>query len=92
MTRPTFERFARVPLAREVTTNMQFIPAGTEVEVEGYWDEVTGGSWMFADGNPACLVYAMRSVEADLPLDNDVLYVKHEGLGSLVHVSELVTE
>ncbi len=89
MPRPTFTRYQMVPLAKTVTTNMQTLPAGDDVEVEGYWDEITGTSWMYSNGNPAALVYAMRSVDANLPLDDDVLYVKYGPLGSLVHVSEL---
>lgn len=63
------------------------IEAGTEYRVEGYWDEITGGSWMFAKGNPACLNYAARSI--GLPMDNEVLYGKIGSFGFLVHVSEV---
>lgn len=63
-----------------------------DYKVEGYWDTITGGSWMFANGNPACLAYAVRSAVADLPTDNNVLYGKTpDGLGHLVHVSEIET-
>lgn len=58
--------------------------------IEDYWDRVSGGSWMFAAGNPAALQYAIRSATAELPLDDDVVYGKSEnGLGHIVHVSEL---
>ena len=60
---------------------------GSEIRIEDWWDKLTGGSWMFAEGNPACLNYAMRSV--DLPIDDEVLYGKINNLGYLVHVSEL---
>lgn len=63
------------------------IPAGTKYAVEGYWDEITGGSWMFANANPTCLNYAVRSV--GLPMDNEVLYGKIGAFGFLVHVSEV---
>lgn len=62
---------------------------GTEYHVEGYWDDITGGSWMNANGNPACMNYAIRSVGASLPLDNEVLYGKIGPFGFLVHVSEV---
>lgn len=62
---------------------------GAEIHVEDYWDRVTGGSWMFANGNPAALQYAMRSVFAGLPTDDEVVYGKVDGLGHIVHVSEL---
>lgn len=65
---------------------------GAKYRIEDYWDVVTGGSWMFAQGNPAALHYAMRSVANDLPLDDEVLYGKIGGLGHLVHVSEIETD
>jgi hypothetical protein len=63
---------------------------GSEFRVEDYWDAMPGNeSWMFADGNPACLVYAMRSAFAGIPTDNEVLYGKVGAFGHLVHVSEI---
>jgi len=56
---------------------------------EGLWDKLTGTSWMYSDGNPACLIYAMRSGFAGLPTDDNVHYVKIGGLGYLVHETEL---
>ena len=46
---------------------------------------------MVCDGNPACLVYAMRSAtqDQDIPLDDEVLYGKIGSLGHLVHISEI---
>lgn len=87
--RPSFTPYGEYRVVKDIQTNMQKIPAGDTVEVEGYWDEVTGGSWMHADGNPAAMVYAMRSAVLGLPLDNDVVYVKYQGYGSLIHISEL---
>jgi len=53
---------------------------GSDYRVEGYWDEVTGGSWMDAQGNPACLIYAMRTglMNQHVPSDNEVLYGKFD--------------
>jgi hypothetical protein len=64
---------------------------GEEILIEDWWDRVSGGSWMFADGNPACLQYAMRIGFSKQPICNDdeVLYGKIGGLGHLVHISEL---
>lgn len=78
-----------VKLAKEVKTNFGTLPVGFEFQVEDYWDRITGGSWMDAEGNPAALVYAMRSAFAGLPTDDEVLYGKAKGLGVLVHVSEI---
>lgn len=63
---------------------------GSTFIVEDWWDRVTGRSWMICDGNPACLVYALRTVGTQVPLDNEVLYGHSEGgLGHLVHISEI---
>lgn len=64
---------------------------GVEFRVEDYWDRVSGGSWMFAEGNPACLKYAMRTglSGGNIPLDDEVVYGKIGPFGHLVHVSEL---
>ena len=69
----------------------QFVDT-TEVVVEDWWDRVIGKSWMHCDGNPVCLVYAVRSASARLPFDNEVVYAKAQGLGVLVHVSEIIEE
>lgn len=65
-------------------------PGQHEFHVEDYWDRVSGGSWMYADGNFAAMGYGMRSGVVGLPLDNEVLYGKVGGLGYIVHVSEVV--
>ena len=65
------------------------IADGDLYRVEDYWDRVVGKSWMNSDGNPAALNYAMRSAFSDLPTDDEVLYGKVDGLGHLIHVSEI---
>lgn len=60
--------------------------------VEDWWDRVYGRSWMDSDGNPAAMLYAMRAGLIGLPLDNDVVYGKIDGIGFLVHTSELKVE
>ena len=65
------------------------VVGGTEYRVEDFWDHLTGGSWMNADGNPAALHYAMRAGMTGLPVDDEVLYGKIGNLGHLVHVSEV---
>jgi hypothetical protein len=67
--------------------------AGQEYRVEDWWDIVTGGSWMFAEGNPAALGYAMRSgMASDIPMNDEVLYGKVGPFGHLIHISELGDE
>lgn len=68
------------------------IPKGSIYHIEDTWKNVTGGSWMFAQGNPAALNYAMRSAFADLPIDDNVYYGKINGLGFIVHESEIEVE
>ncbi len=56
--------------------------------VEDWCQNVLGGSWMNAVGNPSALIYAARTA-GSTPLDDEVLYGKINGLGYLVHVNEL---
>ena len=79
---------------KETVTHPQFDIAGKKYLVEDWWDRVSGVSWMDADGNPACLIYAMRSARQTpmLPIDNKVLYGKIGGLGVLVHITEIDEE
>ena len=65
------------------------VVSGEEFRIEDYWDKLTGGSWMFAEGNPAALQYAFRSGVCGLPVDDEVVYGKIGPYGHLVHVSEL---
>jgi len=65
---------------------------GSEITIEDWWDRVYGSSWMFAQGNPACLIYAMRTGFSDMPIptDNEVLYGKtKDRLGHLIHITEI---
>ena len=62
---------------------------GAEFEVEDWWDRVSGGSWMNATGNPAAMIYGMRSGLQDLPIDDEVLYGKIGILGHLIHINEI---
>ncbi|MEV7034535.1 hypothetical protein AB0N99_30440 [Streptomyces sp. NPDC093272] len=61
-----------------------------EFTVDDWNDRLFGQSWMFMEGHPASLVYAMRSAMAGLPTDNEVIYGKVGPFGHLVHVSEIV--
>jgi hypothetical protein len=65
------------------------LTSGETYEVEDWWDRVSGGSWMDADGNLAAMKYAVRSGIAGLPLDDEVVYGKIGWAGHLVHVSEI---
>lgn len=62
-----------------------------EILIEDWFDRINGGqSWMISNGNPAALMYAMRSGLGNLPLDDEVLYGKDfRGMGHLIHVNEI---
>ena len=62
---------------------------GQEYRLEDWVDRLAGKSWMVCDGNPACLIYAVHSAQADLPTDDEVVYGKVGAMGVLCHVSEL---
>jgi hypothetical protein len=64
---------------------------GSDFKLEDWWDRVSGKSWMNSVGNPACMIYAMRSAtcKPPLPIDNEVVYGKVSCYGHLVHVTEL---
>lgn len=69
--------------------------AGKEFRVEDWWDRIAGKSWGVCDGNPACLVYALRTgfSKTPIPSDDEVVYGKVEGgSGTLIHVSEIATD
>lgn len=68
--------------------------ANKEFYVEDWWENVTGKSWMISDGNIAAMAYGVRTGlrGAIIPIDNEVLYGKIDGLGFLFHVSELNLE
>jgi hypothetical protein len=63
-----------------------------EFRLEDWWDRINGVSWMFSDGNPAAMVYGMRSGLAQLPINDQVVYGKIGNYGHLVHESEIITE
>jgi hypothetical protein len=61
--------------------------------IEGLWKKLGGKSWMVCDGNPACLLFAIRSAAEKLSLndmtDDKVYYGHIGGLGELVCEKEL---
>ena len=62
---------------------------GAKYRVENLWTEVYGKSWMISDGNPAAINYAIRVARTPIPNDDNVYYGKIDGLGYLVHESEI---
>lgn len=64
---------------------------GKEFHIEDWWDRLSRVSWKWAQGNPACLGYALRIAfqKFRVPDDDEVLYGHIDGLGYLVHITEL---
>jgi len=64
---------------------------GADFTIEDWADRVFGKSWMFMDGHPASLIYAMRSAFSEIPIptDDEVVYGKVGCLGHILHISEL---
>ena len=67
---------------------------GSSILIEDWWDRINGDgkSWRDCVGNPACLVYAVRSVFNNFPADDEVLYGHIDSFGHIVHISELEIE
>lgn len=63
--------------------------AGEKIEIQDLCTNVFGCSWMFNKGNPVCIEYAIRSARDNLPTDDKVYYGKINGMGYLVHESEI---
>ena len=57
-------------------------------EVEGLDVDVFGKSWGMMDGNPACLLYAIRAA-GTTPFGGNVYYGKIGCLGEVIHECEL---
>lgn len=66
----------------------QVVP-GAKFVVEDYWDRIGGKSVWLTTGNFAAMNYALRNQTAGLPMDEEVVYGKINGLGHIVHVSEI---
>lgn len=78
------------PLAERTMLIAKGELAGQLIRIEDWWDRIAGRSWMVCDGNPACMIYAMRDLGT--PFDDEVVYGKVGGMGTLVHVSFLGDE
>jgi hypothetical protein len=60
-----------------------------KVVIEDWWDRLTGESWML-EHTPIAVDYGLRRRATQLPVDDEVLYVKTQsGHGHLVHTCEI---
>lgn len=82
---------------KEDVRHPQYKIGGKEFVVEDWWDRVSGSSWM-DDATSAwvAVVYAIRTGMEGLPDDgvgaDEVVYGKVDGMGHLIHESELNIE
>lgn len=70
-------------------TTVKVKDSGEEFRIEDWADRVYGGSIWKENGNPAAMAYAINAAMKNLPIDNEILYGKVNGLGALLHVSEI---
>lgn len=80
----------KVVKIKETSTHRQ-VPnfGGSEIHIEGLWSQIHGTQWYHCESNIACVIYGLRCIENNLPIDDAVYYGKINGLGHLVHISEL---
>lgn len=67
----------------------QIVP-DAELVIEDWWDRVFGTDWQMTP-HPLALRHMLRANRASLPLDDEVVYGKIDGMGVLVHVSEFAS-
>ena len=86
---PLAGKTVRLKLATADQDNLD----GSEYRLEDWWANVSGGSWMEANGNPAAIKYAFRiGFATNPPADDEVVYGKVGLYGHLIHVSEIGEE
>jgi hypothetical protein len=80
-----------VEIRSDVKDRRNMVVGGAQYRIEDWWDRVSGSSWAVAQGNPAALQYTLRTgMSSDpVPLGDEVVYGKIDGIGHLVHVTEL---
>lgn len=66
------------------------VVGGADYQVEDWWLNIARKSWEYCHGNPAAIQYALRiGMSPSVPIDDEVLYGKIDGVGHLVHISEI---
>lgn len=66
-------------------------PGLREVVIEDWWDRLSDKNVFENMGNPACLIYQLRITTCphEVPMNHEILYGKYQGLGVLLHRSEI---
>jgi len=63
---------------------------GHRADVVDWYDRLGGGvSWRDNPGDPRAQNYAIRRGLGNLPDDDDVLFARVDGMGQLIHVTEI---
>lgn len=65
------------------------VAPGAEFQVHDWWENVAGSPWYLSTTN-AAYEYAKAATINETLYDDNVLYGRINGLGYLVHVSEIV--
>lgn len=71
-----------------------YIPTfgGSSFKVEDWQDRIMGMSWTKYIDHPVCIEYSLRISEANILVDDEVLYGKIGLIFLLVHVSEIESD
>lgn len=75
------------PKAGEVVTIKRGSFTGQEFRIEDWYINLTGKPWR-ESSLAACIEYSIRTADTT-PIDDDVLYGHIDGIGHLVHISEV---
>lgn len=77
------------PLVGQVAEVVEGMFKGEQYRLEDWWDRLGQGSWKVCTRNPACIEYGVRVLLESIPQDDEVVYGKINGLGKLIHVTQL---
>ena len=65
------------------------LKCGVYFQLGDWWDSFGYGPWIENMHNPVCVNYGLMVVAANLPRDDEVVFGTIDGLGYMVHESEL---
>lgn len=63
--------------------------AGSEYQIQDYYDRVFDRSWKNDGASPVVMEYAMQGLFYSIPYDDEVLYGESGGVARLVHIKWL---
>ncbi|KAI4218049.1 MAG: hypothetical protein L6R40_008808, partial [Gallowayella cf. fulva] len=86
---PLAGQFVTLNSKAKIDPTQGVVVAGAEFRVEDYADRIMGGSIWAGPMTFAVMHYMARAEANSLPMDDKVLYGKINGLGHMVHESEI---